>query len=338
MATEIVKTIQASGGDYTSLQTWEDDITIGMVAADEQWTGKAADEGFGTLAVGGQTVDATHFIKLTTQANASFADDDTNRLDYDTSQGAYATAAPSFAVVFDIQTQYTQIEKMQVECTSSSGQVIVTNTSDCTVQRVIAKGSAFANGGSVLRSIGANDFINCLVISTDTSDAGYGCFNTGSAGNWIHITSVSPSNVTAGTNSFGFNNSYSAALLVNCAAFGWPSGGDYKSSGWSGSSSNNASDGTNAPGANPVDSATYADQFVDVDSTGTMDFKLKSGSALEGAGVQHALSSDLDIFGNARSASTPDIGCHEFVPAAGGTNPHNPLGHPLYGPFGGPIG
>ena len=42
MPTTITKSIGSGGGrDYSTPQTWENAITIGMVAADEAWVGEA---------------------------------------------------------------------------------------------------------------------------------------------------------------------------------------------------------------------------------------------------------------------------------------------------------
>lgn len=65
-----------------------------------------------------------------------------------------------------------------------------------------------------------------------------------------------------------------------------------------------------------LDSLAGADQFVSVTS-GSEDFTLKSGSALEGAGTP-LVAVPLDIIGTTRDGTTPDIGAFEFVAAGGG--------------------
>lgn len=115
---------------------------------------------------------------------------------------------------------------------------------------------------------------------------------------------------------------------------------DYYDAGGGFSGNNNSYSEGADPASNGVDISGDAgtDLFADYNND---DFAVKnSSSSLYQAGADldsHAtLPVTDDIAGDSRHASTPCIGADEL--SAAGTNPHNPLGHPLVGVFGGPIG
>ncbi len=95
MTTTTVKTI-GTGGDYTTLQAWEDASPANLVTSDVVWQGQCFNQEFfsssaGLLNVSGSTTDATRYKELTTYAGASFVDNagvQTNALRYNASNGA----------------------------------------------------------------------------------------------------------------------------------------------------------------------------------------------------------------------------------------------------------
>ena len=114
----------------------------------------------------------------------------------------------------------------------------------------------------------------------------------------------------------GFVQVYGTSNAKNCASFGYDTAWD--ASGWSGDPSSgwNASDEADPPGDNDQASKTYADQYEGI-TDASQDFRVKSGADLINNGTRDQTNTnDLDIIGQARSTSTPTIGCWEFVPSA----------------------
>lgn len=65
MATEVIRTVQPSGGDYTTLTAWEAGEQRDLVAADEIATAECYDFALtDDVAINGWTTDATRFIKI----------------------------------------------------------------------------------------------------------------------------------------------------------------------------------------------------------------------------------------------------------------------------------
>lgn len=325
MATAITKSIGTSSRNYATLQLFEDALPASLVTADETWTGEMYNDSefTGSTIFSGATTDATRWIKVTTATGESFIDDasaSTNPLKYDQSKGVgiSVNAAYVHAIEFNGQNDLT-IEKIQVKKIASS------DTKGCIVQesgslRALIQNVIMHNldDGSYCCSLwdSTSKVINSLAIADNASGTGILLGYSAEARN---CTAVCPSNLTStGT---GFATSYNDNVVKNCASFGF--GTDYAASGWqTTTSSNNGSDSTGNPGASPQDSLTYADQFEATTST-THDFRLKSGTdetGLLGTGVRDQTNTnDLDIVGNARSTTIPDIGCWEFQAGGGPT-------------------
>ena len=74
MPTTIVKTIGASGSDYTTIASWEAACPANLTSSDEIWQGQGRDEEFNVTATtvigGGVTSDATRYMDLTCIAGA----------------------------------------------------------------------------------------------------------------------------------------------------------------------------------------------------------------------------------------------------------------------------
>mgnify|MGYP001618703724 FL=1 len=65
MATEIIKTIRASGGDYTSRSAFEAAVPANLVTLDQQWSGVIdAFEDTIAVTVAGTTTDATRYVEF----------------------------------------------------------------------------------------------------------------------------------------------------------------------------------------------------------------------------------------------------------------------------------
>ncbi len=147
---------------------------------------------------------------------------------------------------------------------------------------------------------------------------------------------VTPTNGVFGVQDIGGGSSANN-VIDNSAVFGYDTDDAFEDD-TDLTGTDNATDDTGTVPArvNATASLTYADQFENVNET-TLDARLKSGNDLE-AGCTRDSTYTKDILDVVRpsGAGAAAIGCVELV--AGGSNPHNPLGHPLRGPFGGPIG
>ena len=316
MAT-IQNKIIGTSGDYTTIAAWEAAIPANLVTADEVWVGKLKDQTFTEKThITGHTTDATRYIELTTDTAASFADDDTNRLDYDAAQGAAITSSLNYDEILALSDNFTRLTKLQVTSTGTgAGRTLEVFANNCTIRDSIIQGQLKSAKPIISHDNAAstNHYINCLIIADRFTNAGGAGFFGGGADtdDFINCTVVCPSDVT-NTTSRGINRDYNDVLAESNAVFGFATNFN-KTSGWRTGSSHNAADDATAddPGATGAqNNLTYANQFTTI-SGSSLDFRLKSGNDLDGAGEQHALTNDLDIFGNARDTSTPSVGCFE---------------------------
>jgi hypothetical protein len=315
MPTAIVKSIGSRvGRDYATPQAFEDAIPSDITAAgtNETWTGECYNDSEFTTGTtfSGTSADVTHWIKLTTATGQSFidhADKLTNALTYDQTKGVAINVSGSYTNGIRLSNaENITIEKLQINRTNASGNnraIFADGTgANKLVQNVIVKTSESGSEGIQIYGGKVN---NTLIICTATNTTGLFLRN----GSEAHfVTVVSPSDVTSTV--IGIDGQYTNNIVKNCVSFGF--GTDFESGVWAAASDYNASDGTGSPGANSVDSLTFADQFEVVTTTG-MDFRAKSGNDLQ-AGVADLT---LDIIGQTR-ADPPTIGAFEFVSGGGG--------------------
>jgi len=315
VATPVVKSIGTATRDYSTIQAFEDAIPASIVATDETWTGETYNDSefsAGTT-FSGTTTDATHWITLTTATGESFIDDAgaaSNPLKYDQSKGVGIKVTAAYTQAINISTQYVTLEKIQIWRTSAGGsnRVIIAGNNTTINNNILYQENTFE---AVSLASSGSKIINSLIITKSTGGTGLELLSGAGAYN---VTVASPSDVTnSGT---GIVAVYANNIVKNCCSFGFNT--DYSASGWdTTNSSYNASDSTGNPGGNSQDSLTYANQFENTTSA-SHDFRLKAGSDLEGNGTRDATNTgDLDIIGQARSTTTPDIGCWEYQAAAG---------------------
>ena len=317
MATTVVSTI-GTAGDYSTLASWEAASPADLVAADQIWQGQVKNEEFvgasTMLTIAGQTTDATRYVELTTESGASFADNAnklTNALRYNAANGAgirttggYATAA----VV--VSTNFTRLSKLQISGIGSQTAGISNTGNSCVVDQCIIVGDFFGitsggNSVTVLNTLAITDAPSRLgATAIRTVAASMSCYN---------CTAVGYSDVVPSATSAAFYASYGAMLLKNCAGFGHNLFGRVAGGpGFSGSSSNNASDKTISFGTANQPSLTYADQFENT-ASGTADFRTKTGATLIANGVDLTASGvTVDIVGSAR-ADPFDIGAWQVA-------------------------
>lgn len=319
MPTTITKTVgcltggASSGRDYTSVGAAITALKAGttdLVAADQAWVIELYNDGLieGGASLSGLTVDATRFVTIRAAAGQSFKDHAnklTNALRLNISNGV---TWQHNSILLTITADYTVVEGLQMKAVGGSGNACIDQTVEG--QNVVFRNCIFetndsSTGAGCVRSKGATH-INCLGVNTA---GGTGFTSAGNSSKFRNCTAVQMGSAAA----FGFRGSYDSPLYLNCAAFGF---GTCFRSGTSGSSNYNASSDATAPGANNFRNLTFANQFQNVASTATMDFRTKSGNGLQVGTRDQTFTGDLDILGQARSTTTPTIGAWEHGEAA----------------------
>ena len=308
-----ISSIGTSSRTYSTITAWEAASPANLVTSTDTWEGELYNDSefIGTFNIAGITADATYNVQLRCASGESFkdhADAATNALTYNVSKGVGIRNTTANTTALTVSVGYTTIDGLQINNDVNIYSCIFANNTSggITVSDCILKNSDDAGGGYYVLTTTAgvvNTYINLLLEQHNSYRAVY---SGGAAHKYVNCTMVAANDDGA----MGFQAISNSPVLENCCSFGYTT--DY--SGTFGTSTNNASDGTGSPGSNPQDSLTFADQFED--STG--DFRLKSGSSLEGNGVQSSETNDLDIIGQDRDTSTPDIGCWEFQSVAGG--------------------
>lgn len=299
MATTVVKTI-GTGGDYSTVQAWEDACPADLVAADQIWQGQLKNQEFvasSVLTVSGQTADSTRYVELTTEAGASFADHAnkaTNPLRYDASVGAAIRGTGSWVTTVGINTGYTRLTKLQIYGAGANS--IVVHNNGGTIDRCIVEQ---AQAREALFSDGSMNVINSVIIAraahhgVASAFGGtiYGCTFIGSGG---------------GSN--GIRNNYGTFTVKNTYVGGF---GATTGAGGTKSVSNSYTSESGPPSGWSGTVALSTSTFENVTFT-THDYRLKSGSGLINVGADEA-SYTTDIIGTARSSGSYDVGAWEFA-------------------------
>jgi len=309
MTTTITKTIKA-GGDYTTLQAWEDATPVSLVAVDQIWQGQASGAFSGAsgtlLTFSGTTVDSTRYQELTTEAGASFRDNanvQTNALRWNSANGCSITSSGSYGTTINASGQaQVRFSKLQVEATTSKTTCFITGpTSDidgCIFEAAKTKVVEINASTSILR--------NCLVVQrrtavTECAKLSYGC-------TVVNCTFVTPNDLTKPAEVI--TGAGASVTTKNCAMF-W---GTALQAGGSAPTYTTCGNDNGTPPSG-VTQFTYDTSLFQNVSDATRDYRLLSGSGLIGAGTVDATNAPTDIAGTTRGASN-DIGCWQFVSAA----------------------
>jgi hypothetical protein len=342
MASSVVKVI-GTGGDYTTLQSWEDALPANLVTDDSIQTAELKNQEFTAagvlLAIAGQTTDATRYIVVKCQAGASFVDNASvrsNALYYNASNGAGIRNTTIYTYAVTCTTPYTRFQGLQIKASGGASQALCVTSlaTGCRADSCLCESSNNSGSGASLDFFlsGSSVVTNCVAVQLGS---GYG-FYVGTNGNAYACTAVRPS----GGGAAGFASGYGGGVIKNCAGFGFTNFASLTGGGspsWGAGSGYNATDAASATGSNNQTSLTFSSQF----ESATNDFRAKSTGNLH-AGTPDATNYPNDITGTSRSASTPWIGAWEIssggVTGTGSTDTTPPtLSSPAVSSTGGRI-
>lgn len=325
MTTTTVKTI-GTGGDYTTLQAWEDASPANLVTNDEIWQGQCFNQEFFSssatlLTVSGTTTDATRYKELTTYAGASFADNasvQTNALRYNASNGASIRCSYPWGPPIYASENYFRISKLQIAATGNNAGVNVGNTGFIASGLIVEANSTTGNP-AVIFGVGGT-LKNCLLVQRSTSQVAQlsgASSGTSSLYNCTLVrTGSSTSNLIIGN--------YGTTTLKNCAFFG---GATTLASGTSTRTYTTCYTDTASPpsGCTTVAYDTSTGSGFENKTDATRDFRIKAGSALLDVGTTDTTNAAYDIVGTARpQGSAYDVGAWELVVA--GATTHTSIG------------
>lgn len=307
MSTDTIGT----GKDHTTIADWYAAIPTTLT---EDETGLLANQDFlqtSTLNLDGKTPGSWEiFLKPDTGASFRDSKDDAGfKLRYDTTQGCAISTTGSYVYPLILSDVNITISELQISSSHTNTDGCLQNSADNNVMRDLIVYTTADNGVravSVLNGI----LVNSLVImNSDDAWQGAKCDYHGSI---IQCTIVAPSDaafpIATGAAKADSSDTVKSTALFECTtaseAGAWDAASDY-----------NATDAATVVGGNSQNSLTLTNQFEGT-TISTMDYRLKSGSDLIGAGNIDASWPD-DILGTVRATGTGgDCGCHEFVESA----------------------
>jgi hypothetical protein len=304
---EIIKTLRASGGDYTHMSTWEStqqgDLTTtnnpegvahtAVLECYNDWAGDGLEEANGVV-IGGWVTDATNSVIVRAATGEGHG-------------GVYGAGfrmwgGPNFGYVLNIGQDYCRFQEIEIRnivgnrsCLTATAQSVPFSL---IVDRVIGHNT---NTGSYNTLAGRQaHFINCLAIGSRGVSSAIGFHQTSGT------TGLLLENCTAIGGDYGFRNTAGndtdneAMRLYNCVAFGADIS-DFGAVNVRTGSTANASEDATAPGTSAV-TGLVAEDFVNYTRDETGDYNPAPGNQLDGAnnpGV--VLSFSEDITGATRS-------------------------------------
>lgn len=299
MPTTVVKTIRASGGDYTTLSAWEAANQGDLVTADEvrvaecynDWPSGLVD----AVTIDGSTTDATRYLKITV-ANG-------HRHTGIPKTGFFARQTAAFAHTVRVLDDYTRIGWFDAEATGSTAHAFSSSVTLSHFTNCIGKAETSANSAAFYLA-GSSVLFDCLAYGGDRgislnsygTTSVYNCVVTGCA-----VGSLATSFVT-----FTLKNSVAHGNTTNYSGT------------FNAASTNNATSSASddAPGASSVWGITSTD-FVDA---ANKNFHLAADSALIGAGTNLYSTFTTDIDGDEwPSSGAWDIGFDYYVATGGAT-------------------
>lgn len=318
-ATEVIKTIQASGGDYTTLSAWEAGRQTNCVTADSieigQIKGSWSSADTTAITISGWTTDATRYIVVTNSTSKH----DGKR--YGSAANAYSLEIAD-ANALALNEEFVRVYGLQINITGMTADRIgilinSVGTSYMILAYNILTGASVANGAAltaiaVLDSDVTVDIYNCIVHDGESQD------NVDGISYYVlNATAAKFYNCTAFHGYQHFRRAGGNAYAYNCLSQNpGLSTGDWVGT-WAGGDYNCAyNNDADTPGANSVKNynATFVSETAPLDlhlaaaSTSIIDVTTDQSSGL--------FADDIDYV--TRSGAW-DIGADEYVaPASGG--------------------
>jgi hypothetical protein len=295
--------IGTASRSYSTIASWLAAFTtggwIGECYNDSEFTVTA------TIDFTAQSISTTNYATLTAAAGQSALDNNANPLKYDASKGVAIRRTNNYGYTINgSSAQGLTLSRLQVQG-ANAGAAIGSGASYCVMDRCLINGDGRAGDKSMISMNFPGPITNCVVIN---NHGFYACIRMDYAYGWhpviANCTLVRPSDITPG-DSFGaiIHRVGPAASIINTAAFNFPvfftNLGASAPTG-SNNATNLSSTGIGSGTGDKV-SLTYTSQFVGTTSA-AQDFRLKTGSALIGAGATDTtdIPAAIDIFGTAR--------------------------------------
>lgn len=312
MAT-IITSIIGTGGDYTTIQAWEDACPSNLVTSDEIWQGKVKNQEFsvtnGVVLISGMTTDSTRYIELTTDTGASFvdhADLQTNALRYNASNGAGLISNNNyFAPVRVDSGLYVRISKLQIKQSGIAHGYTSLSTAFVTLDQCIIE-----SGGAVVCSLaGDSTYVSNSLIVGNRGSTGTALVVLTFGSDLYNCTLVAVNSAYSNA----FDGSYSTPVVKNCAVFNCTA---IKTGGNTPTYTSCVTDVASPPSGftGSVAFSTSSGAYFENITAGSHDLRIKAGSALIDAGSTESTYAATSINGISRpSGSAYDVGCWEYV-------------------------
>jgi hypothetical protein len=305
MATEVIKTIKSTGGDYTSLEAFLSGEARDLVSADE-------------IAVA-EVYISFDYVAMNTTSQAWVTDDTRkiiirNATDFFHSgkinQGIKLVTSPTTYFLVLQSGHHMLIEGVELTGDSAASSFIYENGASLEVKKCLIHDI----NGSFSASSGLKLLENCVVWQV----AGYIAY--GLVFFWYDLTKVVNCSIYAdGVGVYSNQIILSDCVCYNTVIYNTTIGG-YDNF-YSCTGDYNASNDTSAPGTNVIDNITLSNLGWNV-SPGSEDLNIGSDSVLIDAGIGHNFNSAIpttDIAGNERGLDVCTIGAFEYV--SGTTSP-----------------
>ena len=320
MPTTDVKTI-GTGGDYTTIQAWEDACPANLTAVDKIWQGQLKNQHFTgsgpMVTFSGVTTDATRYIELTTEAGASFSDNVnvlTNALRWDSANGAAITSTGNYsanAAIMNNNQTNVRLTGLQVRCTGLSMPVDCGPTysgGSIVMDRCIIEGKGTTADGVIGITSGNSPLKNSVFVQRSTGSP----LSIGAAKGALYNCLL----VATGTApAHALRAAYGSRTLKNCGIFGATA----MSTGSTTTTFTACYTDIASPPAGCTTTAystSTGAKFTSI-TDGTHDFRPQSGSSLIDVVTADTTNAPTDIKGYTRptAAGAADVGPWE-VPTA----------------------
>ncbi len=312
-----ISSVGATARDYVDLAAWVADLPATLLEQEvaELYNDSEFVSASG-ITVSGITTTASFNLTIRSATGEAFNDTE-QALRYNAANGVAIRKSSNYGTTLTITTDNTHLKDIQIAGTGSNrtASIVFTGSTGSTVTDCLT--SSATNARQIQCNSSPVIFVNTVInIHSGALASAKGVLFSYTAGELHNCTIVNLSGISS---SFGVEKAGGAAdssIVKNTAIFGFATA--LETGTWGAGTDFNATDNATLPaGSNNQTSLTTADQFENVASDATLDLRLKAGNSLDGNGTPDALTNDLDIFGNARSVTTPSISAYETVSAGG---------------------